>query len=275
MQTNFCGQSSTVVSVRKLNRKPQKTAMDPKFWTEKIALITGANSGIGRCLVECLVTKGMKVVGVARRIDKIKTLADDLKSKSGKLFPLQCDLSNQTDIQRVMEWIEKNLGAVDILINNAAINIDLTLQTGEMEDWKKVFDVNFLGLTCMTKEVLTLMKKKGIDNGIIVNVNDVCGNKLPITCDRPVSPAYITSKFALTALTECLRSELAQLESNIKVISITPGLVETEMTAQWLKENPRLALKPKDVSDCVLFALQTPENVLIKDLTVTPIRETM
>lgn len=90
-----------------------------------------------------------------------QTLADDLKSKSGKLFPLQCDLSNQTDIQRVMEWIEKNLGAVDILINNAAINIDLTLQTGEMEDWKKVFDVNFLGLTCMTKEVLTLMKKKG------------------------------------------------------------------------------------------------------------------
>ncbi|CAK9824384.1 Dehydrogenase/reductase SDR family member 11 [Anthophora retusa] len=244
-------------------------------WSDKVALITGANSGIGKCLVECLVGRGMKVVGIARRVDKIKALADELKSKPGKLFPLQCDLSNQNDILRVLEWIEKNLGAVDILINNAAINIDITLQTGEMEDWRKIFDVNFLGLTCMTKEVLKLMKRKGIDNGVIVNINDVCGLKVPISCDRPVSPAYISSKFALTALTECLRSELAQLESNIKVISISPGLVETEMTAQWLKENPHLALKPKDVSDCILFALQTPDTVLIKDLVVTPIREMM
>ncbi|CAK9808288.1 Dehydrogenase/reductase SDR family member 11 [Anthophora quadrimaculata] len=244
-------------------------------WSDKVALITGANSGIGKCLVECLVGRGMKVVGIARRVDKIKALADELKSKPGKLFPLQCDLSNQNDILRVLEWIEKNLGAVDILINNAAINIDITLQTGEMEDWRKIFDVNFLGLTCMTKEVLKLMKRKGIDNGVIVNINDVCGLKVPISCDRPVSPAYISSKFALTALTECLRSELAQLESNIKVISISPGLVETEMTAQWLKENPHLALKPKDVTDCILFALQTPDTVLIKDLVVTPIREMM
>ncbi|KZC13096.1 Dehydrogenase/reductase SDR family member 11, partial [Dufourea novaeangliae] len=244
-------------------------------WTEKIALITGANSGIGKSLVECLVARGMKVVGIARRIDKIKALAEELKSQPGKLFPLQCDLSNQNDILRVLEWIEKNLGAVDILINNAAINIDLTLQTGELEDWKKVFDVNFLGLTCMTKEILKLMKKKGIDTGMIVNVNDICGLKVPICCDRPVSAAYIASKFALTALTECLRLELAQLESNTKVISISPGLVETEMTTQWLKENPRLALKPKEVADCILFALQTPDTVLIRELVVTPIRETM
>lgn len=184
-----------------------------------------------------------------------QALAEELKSKPGKLFPLQCDLSNQNDILRTLEWIEKNLGAVDILVNNAAINIDITLQTGEMEDWKKIFDVNILGLTCMTKEVLKLMKKKGkyplqcriinkillqcrkcncylysstvlhpgIDNGIIVNINDICGLKVPTTCDRPVSPAYIASKFALTALTECLRSELALLESNIKVIVCLQG----------------------------------------------------
>ncbi|XP_029045870.1 farnesol dehydrogenase-like [Osmia bicornis bicornis] len=244
-------------------------------WSNKVALITGAGSGIGRCLTECLVGKGMTVVGIGRRIEKIKALAEELKSKPGKLFPLQCDLSNQNDIMRVLEWIEKNLGTVNILINNAATNTDATMHTGEMDDWKKVFDVNFLGLTCMTKEVLKLMKKKGIDNGVIININDVCGLKVPTTRDRPVSPAYIASKTALTALTESLRSELAQLKSNIKVISICPGLVETEMTAQWLRENPRLALKPKDVSDCVLFALQTPDNVLIKELTVTPIRETM
>lgn len=90
-----------------------------------------------------------------------QALAEELKSKPGKLFPLQCDLSNQNDILRVLEWVEKNLGAIDILINNAANNIDISLQSGEMEDWKKMFDVNFLGLTWMTKEALKLMKKKG------------------------------------------------------------------------------------------------------------------
>lgn len=90
-----------------------------------------------------------------------QALAEELKSKPGKLFPLQCDLSNQNDILHVLEWVEKNLGAIDILINNAANNIDISLQSGEMEDWKKMFDVNFLGLTWMTKEALKLMKKKG------------------------------------------------------------------------------------------------------------------
>ncbi|XP_033344441.1 dehydrogenase/reductase SDR family member 11-like [Bombus vosnesenskii] len=244
-------------------------------WADKVALITGANCSSGKCLAECLVGKGMKVIGIASQVDKVKALAEELKSKPGKLFPLQCDLSNQNDILRVLEWVEKNLGAIDILINNAANNIDISLQSGEMEDWKKMFDVNFLGLTWMTKEALKLMKKKGIDNGIIVNINDASWLKAPINCDRPISPAYIASKFALNFLTESLRSELAQLESNIKVISICPGLVESEMTAQWLKENPRMALKPKDVSDCVLFALQSPDSVLIKEIVVSPIREAM
>ncbi|XP_026301049.1 short-chain dehydrogenase/reductase isoform X1 [Apis mellifera] len=242
-------------------------------WIDKVALVTGANSGIGKCLIECLVGKGMKVIGIAPQVDKMKTLVEELKSKPGKLVPLQCDLSNQNDILKVIEWVEKNLGAIDILINNATINIDVTLQNDEVLDWKKIFDINLLGLTCMIQEVLKLMKKKGINNGIIVNINDASGlNLLPMNRNRP---AYLASKCALTTLTDCLRSELAQCESNIKVISISPDLVETDMTAQWLKENSRLALKPKDVSNCVLFALQTPDNVLIKELVVTPNRETI
>lgn len=130
-------------------------------WVDKVALVTGANSGIGKCLIECLVGKGMKVIGIAPQLDKMKTLVEELKSKPGKLVPLQCDLSNQNDILKVIEWVEKNLGAIDILINNATINIDITLQNDEVLDWKKIFDMNLLGLTCMIQEVLKLMKKKG------------------------------------------------------------------------------------------------------------------
>ena len=268
----FCNFSSTVLS--RLITQIKYPKMEQR-WTDKIALITGANTGIGKYLVESLVNNGMKVVGIAPQVDKMKTLAEELKSKSGKLFPLQCDLSNQNDVMRVLEWVEKNLGTMDILINNAASNIDISLLSGELEDWKKMFDMNFLGLSYMTKEALKLMKKKGTDNGIIANINDASWLKAPINSDRPISPAYVASKFALNFLMESLRSELAQLESNIKVMSINLGLVETEMTAQWLKENPRLALKPKDVSDCILFALQSPDSVLIKEMVISPVRETM
>nr|XP_012222758.1 PREDICTED: uncharacterized protein LOC105672418 [Linepithema humile] len=240
----------------------------------KIVLITGASSGIGKALVEDLVSKGLKVIGLASDLNKLKILAEELKGKPGKLIPLQCDLSIQSEIETALEWIEKNLGSIDILINSASINLDWSSINGGIEELKKTLDINLLGLTLITKGVLQLMKNKGLDNGIIVNINDIIGLKwLPLASDRPISPAYASSKSALTALTESLRLELAQNESNIKVINICPGLVETEMTQQWLKENPRLALKPKDVAEAILFTLQTPENVLIKDLIITPIRE--
>ncbi|XP_076651273.1 uncharacterized protein LOC143358200 [Halictus rubicundus] len=265
----------TVHSLFSRESKTLPTTMEQKFWSEKIALITGASSGIGRALVESLISKGMKVVGIAPSVDKMKLLADELKNKPGKFYPLQCDLTNQGDIQRVLEWIEKNLGALDILINNAAINMKFTMQNSDMEDWKKILDVNLLGLTCMTKEVLKMMRKKGIDNGMIMNINDVYSWRMPMFSELPWSPAYIASKIAMTTMTECLRAELAKLKSNVKVMCISSGLVESSMTAQFLKENPQMALKPKDVADCILFAMQTPENVLIRDMVITPVREMM
>ncbi|CAL1673742.1 unnamed protein product [Lasius platythorax] len=240
----------------------------------KTALITGACDGIGKAILEELVSKGLKVIGLARDMNQLKLLAEELKGKPGKLYPLQCDMSLQNEIEGALEWIEKNLGAVDILINNAAISLDWSTITGGIEELKKTLDINVIGLTCITKGILQLMKNKGLDNGAIVNINDISGIKsLPLASDRPISPAYASSKSALTTLTESLRLELAQNESNIKVINICPGLVETELTQQWLKENPRLALKPKNVADAILFSLQTPENVLIQDLIITPIRE--
>ena len=84
-----------------------------------------------------------------------------MKSKPGKLFPLQCDLTSDTEIMKCMEWIEKNMGCVDVLINNAAICINTTTLDCTMEEWKKTFDVNVIGLSRITKEIVKLMKKKG------------------------------------------------------------------------------------------------------------------
>ncbi|XP_072759033.1 farnesol dehydrogenase-like [Anoplolepis gracilipes] len=240
----------------------------------KTALITDATDGIGKAILEELMSKGLKVIGLARDMNQLKLLAEELKGKPGKLYPLQCDLSLQNDIEGALEWIEKNLGSVDILINNAAINLDWSIITGGIEELKKTLDINIIGLMCITKGILQLMKNKGIDNGIIININDICSLKsLPLANDRPISPAYASSKSALITLTESLRLELAQNGSNIKIITISLGLVDTELTQQWLKENSRLALKPKNVVDTLLFLLQNPENMLIQHLIITPIRE--
>lgn len=86
---------------------------------------------------------------------------DELKDKPGKLYPLQCDLSLPNEIEGASEWIEKNLGSVDILINNAGINIDWSSINGGMQELKKSLDINVLGLSLITKKVLSLMKNKG------------------------------------------------------------------------------------------------------------------
>lgn len=159
-------------------------------WTDKVALVTGASSGIGKAICEELVNHGVKVVGLARRIDKLKVkwisesspkkgflslskqffnkkfnyfqaIADELKTRPGKFMPLQCDLSNEMEVMRSMEWIEKNMGGVMILINCAAIKTIQTFMNGGIDEWKQTMDVNVMGTILLTKKVLQLMKKKG------------------------------------------------------------------------------------------------------------------
>lgn len=91
----------------------------------------------------------------------MQILAEELKGKPGKLYPLQCDLSVQNEIEGALEWIEKNLGSVEILINSAGINMDSSSINGGIDELKKTLDINVLGLTCITKGILQIMKNKG------------------------------------------------------------------------------------------------------------------
>ncbi|KAL0114261.1 hypothetical protein PUN28_011504 [Cardiocondyla obscurior] len=129
--------------------------------SNKIALVTDACSELGTAIVEELVSKGLKIVGLSSDINKLKALVDELKGKPGKLYPLQCDLSLPNEIESASEWIEKNLGSVDILINNASINLNWSSINGGIQELKKILDVNVLGLSLITKKVLQLLKSKG------------------------------------------------------------------------------------------------------------------
>ncbi|XP_025831020.1 farnesol dehydrogenase-like [Agrilus planipennis] len=247
-----------------------------KRWDGKVAVITGANSGIGAAIVEDLVNLGLKVVGLARRKEKLEELARTLDGKEGKFYPFQADVTQEESVVKAFQWATENVGPVSILVNSAGLGKPINLTEGKIEDFRKILDTNVLGICIATKEAVQIMKKNNID-GHVININSVVGHMVPPIAHYNVYPA---SKYAVTALTETLRHELRDLNTKIKVTSISPGLVDTPIfevngynydNAPILKIAPRL--QAKDVSDAVLYVLGTPPNVQVTELTIKPLGE--
>nr|QYV43146.1 FOLD4 [Colaphellus bowringi] len=245
-------------------------------WKGKVAVVTGASSGIGASICKKLVEEGLQVVGLARRKNLIEELAQELIDFEGKLFPLQADISKEEDILAAFDWIKSNLGPIHILVNNAGLAQPTNLTNGSTDMWKKVLDVNVLGLCIATREAIQDMTKNNVD-GHIIHINSIAGHKVP---NIPSFNIYPASKFAVTALTESLRVELNSMESKIKISSISPGAVGTEFVSQLeLDDDSQLAkafefvLKPEDVADAVLYVLSTAPHVQIHELTIKPVNE--
>ncbi|PSN53617.1 Dehydrogenase/reductase SDR family member 11 [Blattella germanica] len=237
-------------------------------WAGRVAVVTGASSGIGAAIAQDLVKKGLKVVGLARRVELVQDMATALISEKGKLYPIKCDLSHVSEVTTAFEWIKSNLGGVDILVNNAGVAMQNTLTEGPVDSWRKILEVNVLALSVCTKEAVQSMKERGIEDGHIIHINSVAGHNLPPT----IFPIYMyaASKHAVTVLTEGLRRELAQDKSKIKVTSISPGLVKTEIieAAQSTVAaedvfNMYAHLEAQDIADAVIYVLGTPPHVQV------------
>ncbi|KAJ3651599.1 hypothetical protein Zmor_017628 [Zophobas morio] len=247
-------------------------------WVGKVAIVTGASSGIGASIADTLVEHGLIVVGVARRSEIVEERAKKLTSKKGKLHAVKADFTKEDEILGIFEWTTKNLGPVHILINNAGKASFTNLTEGPTEEWRKIWDLNVMGLCIATREAVKIMKENKI-NGHIVHINSVLGHKVIHLSTLNVYPA---SKYAVTALTETLRQEFNHLGLKIKVTSVSPGLVESEMTTgnKDLPEDRKAALKktqalkPQDIADGVVYALSTPEHVQVHELTIKPVGET-
>ncbi|EFA05382.1 farnesol dehydrogenase [Tribolium castaneum] len=246
-------------------------------WVGKVAVVTGASTGIGAAIAKQLVSNGIIVVGIARRVELVQELAQELGDRKGKLHAYKADVSKEDDILKAFKWIEENLGPVHILINNAGVAKETTLVDGDTEAWRNVLDVNVLGLCIATREAIKSMKKHDI-KGHIVHINSLCGHRVP---NFPGMNIYPASKHAVTALTETLRQELNFVGSKIKITSVSPGLVTTEMTTLNKNLDPEKkaivdkfpALETEDIADGVIYALGTPEHVQVHELTIKPVGE--
>ncbi|XP_074028768.1 farnesol dehydrogenase isoform X2 [Leptinotarsa decemlineata] len=224
-----------------------------------------------------LLLKVLKVVGIARRVEKIEDLSKTLCDQPGKLYPLRCDITKEEDILKAFRWITENVGPIHILVNNAGLTRPTSLVDGASEDWRRIFEINVMALCICNREAIKIMRNHNIAGHIIL-MNSIAGHYVP-NMPVPNLNVYPASKFAVTALTESLRQELRFNETAIKVTSISPGLVKTEFlgglpddaTKESLETMP--ILKPEDISQAVLYVLSTGPTVHVQELTIRPLGE--
>lgn len=236
----------------------------------KTALITGASAGIGEATALLLAEHGYNVVLVARRMDRLKQLAEQLKSFGVEASILTCDVQNKSQITKLAEQQKNLLEKVDVLINNAGLakGVD-AMQTAKLEDWDAMIDTNVKGLLYWTRILLPhLMRQK---SSHIINIGSVAGRWV-----YPGGGVYCATKFAVRALSEGLRMDLKG--SNVRVTNIEPGMVETEFSVVRLESEEKAkaayqgfqSLTAKDIAECILWSLQRPQHVNIQEMVVYP-----
>jgi len=197
----------TLASGRNLHHKILQKKM------KKVILITGASSGIGKEAAKKLIYEGHTVYAVARRIDQMQ----DLKSLGG--YPLKMDVTDEDDIQKVVDTIIKMEGKIDVLWNNAGYGLYGAVEDVLLTEARKEMEVNVYGVAAMTQKVVPFMRKA--KSGLIINTSSM-GGKMYF----PMGAWYHASKHAVEGLSDCLRLELKQF--NIKVVVLEPGFIATE-----------------------------------------------
>jgi len=250
-------------------------------WVGKVAVVTGASSGIGAAIVKDLAQHGLIVIGLARRSEKVEEIAEEMKNSSGKIYSHKCDVSDLNSVKETFKWIEEKFQKVHILINNAGLAyIGDILDPSEEQTNKlnEIINVNFTGLVHTSREAFRLMKAAD-DYGMIINMSSIVDSVIPFPSKSLVYPA---TKHAVRALTEIIRQELIVGNNDkIKVSNLSPGIVETNIVSAAGLENADqfyrnvACLQPKDISEGVIYLLSTPHNVNVTQLTIKPVGEKM
>lgn len=237
---------------------------------KRIALITGATSGIGEATARTLAINNFKLILCGRRKDRLQKLASELQQHT-EVTTLSFEVRNQKEVASSMASLPDAWKAIDVLINNAgnAHGLD-PIQTGSIDDWDAMIDINVKGLLYVTKAVLPVMTSR--NSGHIINIGSIAGKEIYANGN-----VYCASKFAVDAITKGMRIDLNA--HNIKVTGIHPGLVETEFSLVRFKGDDERSknvykgfdpLVGNDIADLILFALTRPAHVVIADLVVLP-----
>lgn len=238
----------------------------------KIALITGATSGIGAATSHLLAASGYDLILTGRRNKRLVELESVLVSKYKTKCLLLCfDVRKLEQVQTALDTLPENWKAVDVLVNNAGLAVGMeTVDSGEIDDWERMIDTNVKGLLYMSRKVIPWMKSRNA--GHVINISSLAGKEA-----YPNGGVYCGTKHAVQAISHAMRIEL--LPFGIKVGTIAPGMVETEFSSVRFKGDDSRAkgvykgmtpLSPSDVAEVILFLISRPAHVNIDDVLIMP-----
>ena len=240
----------------------------------KVALVTGASSGIGSATALALAAAGAKVALGARRAERLSALEKRIRLDGGEAMSARLDVTDRRMCYSFVESVIDRWGSVDILVNNAGLMPLSFVKNLKVDEWERMVDVNIKGVLYCTAAVLERMRKK--KSGHIVNMSSIAGRVV-----FPAGSVYCATKHAVNAFSEGLRQELSA-RSGIRVTCIEPGVVETELvntiTDKSLKafvESTREmeALRSEDIAASVLYAAESPPHVNVNTIIIRPLSQ--
>lgn len=243
----------------------------------KVAVITGASSGIGEAVARDLAKRGYRLCLTARREDRLSALALELRMLTEVIIE-PADMRNESEIRQVFKRTAEQWGGqLDILVNSAGLGRVAPLMSNSAEAWREMFEVNVIGLSIATQLGVDAMRRHG-DNGLIIHISSMSGHRVP----DGTGGMYSATKHAVRALTEGLRRELRAQNSNIRVCSISPGFVETEFAGVMTGDKDKAAelyarfkcLTAQDIAQSVGWVVDTPAHMQVHDILLRPTHQT-
>jgi NADP-dependent 3-hydroxy acid dehydrogenase YdfG len=237
----------------------------------RVAIVTGASSGIGFATALALSKKGAKVAIGARRTDMLSELEKKIKENGGEVYSQKLDVTKKDECISFVNNVLKKWGTVDILVNNAGLMPLSFFKNLKIDEWDQMIDVNIKGVLYCTGAVVTHMLEN--KSGHIINISSVAGRIV-----FPAGSVYCATKHAITAFSEGLRQELS-VRKNIRVTCIEPGVVATELTntitdesLQGFVENAKKmeSLQAEDIANAIVYAVESPNHVNINEILIRP-----
>jgi NADP-dependent 3-hydroxy acid dehydrogenase YdfG len=240
-----------------------KSTLEPA--TDRVAVVTGASSGIGEATARSLASGGFRVALLARRVDRIEALADTLGDRA---IAIQSDVTNRETLVAASRRVKQEFGRADVLVNSAGIMLLAPFTADQHEDHRRMVEINLLGAMTATEVFLDQLRDGG---GDLVNISSVAGRTA-----RPGNAVYAATKWGMNGWSESLRQEL---QPDTRVIVIEPGAVATELTdhirvpevkqaAEHLYQ--QLAITAQDIAEVIVFAVTRPRHMTLNEILVRP-----
>ena len=239
----------------------------------KVVVITGASSGLGEATARLLSSQGASLVLGARRIERLKSLADELNAGGGKVLAIATDVTRYDQVKSLVDSAVQTYGRIDVMINNAGLMPNSPLERLKIDDWNRTIDVNIKGVLYGIAAALPHMQRQ--KSGHFINVSSVAGHKV-----TPNGTIYCATKHAVRVISEGLRQEVKPY--NIRTTIISPGAVDTELpdtisdpdaAAAMRKFYDDIAIPADSFARAVMFAMSQPDDVDVNEILYRPTRQ--